>query len=230
MTITNEQLRLAAYLSQGLNPAAGTPVDHGPLDYGDLPVPGEGADVSGAIKAMVRVRLRADPRWRRSIFWVSTHVAGETYTVTLDGTPFATVVSGVTEAEALQECADTINADPDWAASVDTMEIPGVGSVDVLIVRPTGDDTNYTIGLSATGGAVLASTQEAAEVDFELWAIQRGASQINAWDRVNGGAIAGLEYNWIERVDVAGLDRLCVRFVATDGLVSAQISPCLESA
>lgn len=81
------------------------------------------------------------------------------------------------------------------------------------------DDSIYAaLALELAGGAN--------DVDFKLWGLPYGRT---AWCVINGADALNTATNWMERVTVAGLDRLYVEVTSINaGTVSVYIGPCIN--
>lgn len=188
---------------------------------GALPGPpssaADGTNLEDAVIAMLAVRLREDAASRTADVTIDTVDDTATYTVTIDSNAVNYAASGGdTETEIVEGLRDAINADGTVSAIV-TATVDG----DTLKLSGDGAD-DYTIAVSATGSGALSFLADATEVDFKIWLY---SSDAESWFAPEGGEFETIGENWIDRADVAGVDRAYVEITATDGRVTPHVAP-----
>lgn len=232
-------LKALGVLVQGRFPA---PTQISELESGETDKPPHGQDAGVALfdddgvysivgYYDVRLRRRADTHTAH----VTVTTLGDnttTYRVEINGQnhDFTPGVSH-TEQEALEGLRDEINTagTQEGQASVDTTD----PSSPVLVVLHYDDAnseleednyTSFTVSVTAGPGALSASV-DATSVDFELWALLRGDSEI-VWDKPpNQSAFSGVTENIGDRIEVSGYREMYIRITSTDGHVISRFAP-----
>jgi hypothetical protein len=235
MMATTELINTLAVLSQGRDilPAAQTEIT--PLT---LPGPPtlltDGIALGNTIVAWILVRLRADVSKQATVVKVVSVADSETYEVKLDdgtGVESHPINSGVsaTKTTILQALADSINISP--GSTLYTASLDAAPADPVLTIKHVAVPS-YTAVKNVTGAADMSVDPEAQSVTFRVWALPKVET---SWYRlpIEGRPDPGSDKivvanNYMERLVVAGLQRLFVEVVNTDGTVTPVIAPSIE--
>ncbi len=170
-----------------------------------------GVDLLNTLQAIVAVEMRAAVHRRRAVVTVTTLDLTADYTVTIDGTGCtATGVHADLDA-LLTELALIINTN---VPSVVTATADLTANT-VTIVSDTNAD--YTITMSATGAGVLAIEADPTTATMRIWAKCRSSSAPSTWIQVLDQEFALTHVGFLERFDVAALDRLYIEVASVDG-------------
>lgn len=170
-----------------------------------------GVDLLDTMQALVAVEMRAAVHRRRSVVSVTTLDLAATYTVTIDGTGCNAAGVHASLDALLTALALAINtALPSLVTATADLTADTI-----TIVGDTNAD--YTITMSATGTGVLAIVADPTEATLRLWAKCRSASAPSTWLLVLDQEFAITEVGFLERFDVAALDRLYVEVSGVDG-------------
>lgn len=174
---------------------------------------GAGVDLLNSVQALVAVEMRAAAHRRRSVVTVTTLDLTADYTVTIDGNACVATGAHADLDALLTELASAINAsvplDGVVTASAD------LTANTVTIVSDTNAD--YTITMSATGSGVLAVEADPTTAKLRLWATCRSSSAPATWINILDQEYDVTSRGFLERFDVAGLDRLYVEVADVDG-------------
>lgn len=219
MTITPEDIRDQAYNSLGLYPVW---EDQDVVDASSLPgypEPASGVSIPiETVVTLVALRLRQLAHTMTSWVTVLTVLDTTTYTVTLGGVPFQYLSDGdATKEEIIAGLAGVINASPNYSAS--SVIIDTEPTVEI-----TGADNNsYTIAVDAN----LAETHEADTVTARIWAKPQTNEDESYYFLVNNTTISiSNGQNWLERIEIGGIQRMFIEVLTTDGLVTPMVGPC----
>lgn len=183
----------------------------------------DGIALAGAIVALVGCRLRKNAATQETRVVVESADDGATYTIKLGAKTFAYAAAGGDDAAAiLAGLQAVVDADADFTAVVD--------GTDLVITRDASE--RYDVEVSATATGELSETHEGSEAVLRFWGLPADpVAGDGAWYRlpVEGrgstqGAIA-VSGNWLERVGVAGFERLFVEVVSCDGPCTPLVGP-----
>lgn len=177
--------------------------------------PSSGAYLQGSPRAMLYVAAREDVQYRTGRVQITTTDLAATYTITVDGT--AVVYDAAAEAPAdldalVAGIAAAIEADGTATLVVDALTDPDAADTVLITGKAEAD---WSLDATATGSAVLAATADAADLDLRVWVTPGGliksgsTGNAGGWVQPVDAAYSGLGYRGaVERLDVAGLDRL----------------------
>jgi|SRR5690625_2057700 len=167
--------------------------------------PSAGVALSGAVKTLVFVSLREDPRYHVAKIKITTFDAATDYTITVDGASYTETGDTAPEVT-LEALAAAIGFE-----RAEAME-------DTLTVR-----ADESVSVSASGGAgeIEIVSQEATSATARVWLYASGPGR---WVLANEGAFDVEAGGITERLSTAGFDRLYVE-VETDGEVTVYVGP-----
>jgi len=216
-------LRDASYKALGLDPSF---TDQSEIDASSLPGPpdalADGVSVSGAVVALIDLKLRSDPSKQQAWITITTVANSATYTATINGVAhnYASDASATLQ-EILEGVRDAINAgaQPVTAALVDLDED---GTADAVVVGSDTATGTFTIAVSATGVGAIDETHEATSVTYTVWLAGKGRSQ---YHQAAGWTAKTVTQNTTDRIECAGYDYAFVEITATDGTVTPAIGP-----
>lgn len=231
-----ETANVLAILSGARNPQWATQLGHDGTSGTDADAypssAAAGVDLLNSVQALVSVEMRAAAHRRRTVVTVTTVDLAADYTVTIDGTPYTATGAHVDLDAILTELASEINggAPPIVTASAD------LTANTLTIVSITNAD--YTVAVSATGTGVLAAEADPTEAKLRIWAKCRSASAPSAWVNILDQEYDLTSKGFLERFDVAGLDRLYVEVADVDGtgddasityvVPTVKVGPCVS--
>lgn len=167
--------------------------------------PSAGIALSGAVKTLVFVSLREDPRFHAAKIKITSFDAATDYTITVDGTDYTEAGDTAPEVT-LEALASAIGFD-----RAEAME-------DTLTVR-----ADETVSVSADGGTgdIEIVEEEATSADVQVWLY---AARLGRWVLANEGAFDVETGGVTERLSTAGFDRIYVQ-VDADGTAVAYVGP-----
>lgn len=191
-----------------------------------------GADLQGAIKALVRVRLRANVHRRECTFTVTTFDAAANYTITISGTG-ETVTTPSDVDDLLTTMRDDLNANGTIAGIVTATALDANGEDVVSSGQPATSlklvgvlETDYSIDFSETGTGELACTADAVSATAKVFATEGGlnadgTSPDTDWTAIKDGtSISVANTGYFARIDTGGLARLYVGLYSIAGHAS----------
>ena len=151
-----------------------------------------------------------------------------TYTVTVDGNAVSYDASAASPAPAdaadvLEDLAAAINADGTVGALVnaEALDEDGDGTVDTVRLRGLGE-ADYSIAVSATGGAALTCEADPASCSARVWLSARGTGALPpGWRVPNGGELGEItRRGFDERLGTGGCSRAYVEIHSITGVSS----------
>lgn len=224
MSITFAEIQELAVLSQGRNPDFTEVVTDAVAPNGPPDSLTDGAFLDDVILAVV---LADSGPGNVATLEITTVDDTATYTVRLGGLvySFSGDGGGETANDLLSGLATQILQSSLYTAAVNSDD-------QLVITRVDGDA--FSCYFEAGGSAVVSASRNAGEVRFRLWGLPKGQSD---WYVLPVEPDAGdirltslhTRRRWSERYAVAGLQRLYVEIVETDGTVSFSIGPCKTS-
>lgn len=209
----------------GHDGTAGTDADSYPSSAG------AGVDLVNSVQALVSVEMRAAAHRRRSVISVTTLDLTATYTVTINVTGCAAAGPFADLDALLTALALAINTalNPTYTATAD------LTANTITVIGPNED---YTITMSATGTGVLAIEADPTTATMRIWAKCRSSSAPSTWLLIADQEFALTSAGWLDRLDVAGLDRIYVEVADVDGtgdgasvtytFPTVKIGPCVS--
>lgn len=209
-----ELIKELAVLTQGRAPVLS---EQAQVNAGALPRPPSAVDagvaLNGAIVALVLARLRSDASTQLTTVEVATVDDTATYSVTIGGVEFTYAAqAGDLAADIIAGLQALIDASPNYTAVIAGSE---------LLIRGVAA-TKYTVAVAATGTGALSATHDASSIKVRFWGLPTGSTTWHAFP-LDPGALTN---NWVERLQVAGFERLFVEVTATDGTVTPLVGPC----
>jgi len=189
---------------------------------------GDGVALSGAIVAWVGLRLRENAATQKTVITLDTADDSSTYTVRLGGETYTYAASGGDAAADILEGLRAAIA----ASSVYTVSVDG----NTLIINGVKAPA-YAVTVSATATGELSEIHEGDSATLRFWGLPADpVFDDAAWfrlpveGRTNPNALVWALNNWLERISVAGLARLFIEVVETNGAATPLIGPAeLES-
>ena len=169
-----------------------------------------GVDLLNTMQAVVAVEMRAAAHRRRSVISVTTLDLAATYTVTIN-------VTGCVAAGPFADLDALLTA---LALAINTALSPTITATSDLTantITVIGTNADYTITMSATGTGVLAIEADPTTATLRIWAKLRSSSAPSTWLQVLDQEYALTHVGFLERFDVAALDRLYVEVTDVDG-------------
>lgn len=167
--------------------------------------PASGIALSGAVKTLVFVSLRKDPRFHRARVQIPVFDDTTDYTITVDGTSYTETGDTAPEVT-LEALAVAIGFD-----RAEAME-------DTLTVRA---DETVTVSAASGSGQIEIVEEEARSADVQVWLY---AARLGRWVLANEGAFDVSTGGVTERLSTAGFDRIYVQ-VDADGTAVAYVGP-----
>lgn len=218
MTVSYTTLKSASYKALGLHPNWAAEVVYTESDT--LPGPptaaSDGVDVSDAVVAQMRVKLREDPSAQKAWVEVTSVVNSTLYRITIDSVNYDyTSDASATE----QEILDGLEAALPGAPVMVTQA--SIGGTNMLVLTATSTST-FTIAVSAE----LGHDVEATSATFTVWLRSRVQTE---HDVAEGYETVTKTNNWTQRIECGGYDRLFIEPIVKDGRVITNAAPCLES-
>lgn len=137
-----------------------------------------GADVGSVLIADVGISIGESPWWRVTRITVDTYDNAATYTYTQNGTAVATAAAAATLPDFLAAWAAAINANGITA----TAEVYGGDSL-LISQREAGVNVWQSVGVAATGTAVLTSVTDADTATATVYARSRNQNAVDVTDR-----------------------------------------------
>lgn len=204
-----------------------------------------GVYLDQAVRALVHVSLREQAHRRTARLTIPSATLTGTYTVTVQGTAVAYNATAGAPAN-LQALVDAIaaaivaNGTVAAIATATAVAASGVGSRDTVLLRGVGE-LDYGIDFTHSAAATVACAADLARAEMRLWwfaGARAGSTPPQVWassgERWDIGARGHLQ-----RLDVAGLDRLHVQLsdrrghsgdgsIVTFAAPGIHIGPCLD--
>jgi hypothetical protein len=180
-----------AVLTAGRNPQWDPQLIGGVMTYTGIPASlASGVNLQDAVVTLLQVELRENVAYRTGRVTVNTLVASQTWTVSINGNAvafaagpadtWATIIAGLIAALPGVPAADALVTFGAEDSDGDTID-------DTLVVRGK-DEADYTIAVSATGGAAMDLAADANSANLILWRAAKTTTQ-----RVLG---AGVPQTW----------------------------------
>lgn len=163
-----------------------------------------GVSLGGAVKTLVFVSLREDPRFHTARVQITAFDEETDYTVSLDGTDHT-------------ETGDT-DAETTLAALAAAIGPAATAGGDTLTIRA---DESVAISVEGGTGELEIVEEEATRADVQVWLYAAGPGR---WVQANEGGFSVEEGGVTERLSTAGFDRIYVQ-VDADGTAVAYVGP-----
>lgn len=182
-----------------------------------------GVQLANSPRAMISVALRETPHYFTARYRVTAGDASTTYNLSVNGNAIAGVTGEANVEDIVQELLTDIAAVPAIVALVN-VATEGTPEIDTVILTGKAE-ADLTIVAGVSGGAgTITLTQDATAASVRIWGKPKSGGP--NWLLVRDGTFEGLDYRGlIERLDVAGLDRLYIEVYDEDGTVTCTVGP-----
>lgn len=186
----------------------------------------DGVDVTGAVVALVAVRLRSDPAKQKAWLRLDT-LQVATYGLVVGGVEVGGVVNGASLEATATAQKDNLNASPTFATN-----LGGVASIDAnhpTVVQYEIDITKEGLKTFTQGGTyattAASSVAEATEVIWRLWGLPVDR---DVWHALGEVPVQHTRFDAAASLLVAcgPYRRLYIEVLGTDGAVLLSVGPC----